>query len=96
MANPFVKGWKYLMASFGAQIDERVTLEYAAIPYVAERRAFLAEACAGDAELRRRLPPVAPRPPRRPTRARRQPRPPRGARRRPRPGPRTTRSSRWW
>ena len=23
MANPFVKGWKYLMASFGAQIDER-------------------------------------------------------------------------
>jgi phage shock protein A len=23
MANPFVKAWKYLMASFGAQIDER-------------------------------------------------------------------------
>ncbi len=22
MANPFVKGWKYLMALFGAKIDE--------------------------------------------------------------------------
>ena len=23
MANPFVKGWRYLMALFGATIDER-------------------------------------------------------------------------